>query len=70
MNDRCLSVGQWLGTHNKIVSMRYNQYGWVAMDGTGTDYRQPDFPGGLKTWDEPTGGKTLADPTPWPENTE
>ena len=50
---RVIAVGQWLGTENKIVKMHRYQYGWKAWDSTGTTYRQPAFPGGLRTADRP-----------------
>lgn len=64
---RYLKVGQWLGQGNRIAKMRLYKYGWKATDTTGADYRQPDFPHGLKTFDSPTDGRTQIERTPWPQ---
>ncbi len=65
---RVLHPGQWLGTANRIVSMRMHKGEWVATDQVGKIYVQSDFPHGLKTSDmkRPCSGLPR---TPWPPKT-
>jgi hypothetical protein len=63
---RVITIGQWLGMSNRVSRMELFKYGWKMTDATGATYRQPDFPDGLRTWDEPTDGRTDTPVTPWP----
>ena len=63
---RTLAPGQWLGSGNRIDRMVRFQTGWRMYDTTGEAYEQWLYPDGLKTWDEPTDGRTEAERTPWP----
>ena len=75
--QRVVAVGQWLGTQNRITAMRWSKrLGWVATDISGEMYsqRRPSksslivyCPEGLRTFEEPTDGRTPDPRTPWPK---
>jgi hypothetical protein len=72
---RRLKVGQWLGTHNRVASLRWTRtYGWIARDSTGAEYHQKrvrdgEHPTryGMSSWDEPHDGRDY-NMAFWPED--
>jgi hypothetical protein len=65
-NTSELTVGQWLGTHNRITSLVQYAYGWKATDSTDATYRQDFMPDGLKVADVAM-DCTNQPITPWPK---
>ena len=63
---RTLEVGQWLGTHNKIVAMQHNVEGWRVEDETGVFYFQSRYADGLFTGNTRDSDKVR---TSWPKDT-
>ena len=63
--ERVMQVGQYLGSENRIARMTHFKYGWKMRDSTGEEYKQPDFPEGMRTSDI---AESCVDKprTPWP----
>lgn len=61
-----LAVGMYLGTECKIARMVRFKYGWKMTDTTGAEYRQPDFPDGLRATPHIEPDVTKRPRVPWP----
>lgn len=81
MGERVLAEGQWMGSANRVRTLRWSApsplfeegrlagrhpKGWYAIDSTGATYYQRDFPHGLSTTDACLPGDKGRPLTPWP----
>lgn len=66
-----LKVGMWLGTENRIVSLRpIGKRQWVAKDSTGAEYRSTRLPDGLRATDHIEPDVSKRGRVPWPPRSE